>query len=115
MVRGDIYLVELDPARGSESSKNRPAILVSTNALNHSAEHRGRGVVTVVPITANLLHVFPFQVLLPSDDTGLALDSKAQAEQVRSVSTERLVRQIGVVSAEKMRQLDDALRLHLSL
>jgi mRNA interferase MazF len=71
--------------------------------------------VTVIPITANLLHVFPFQVLLPSEDTGLAVDSKAQAEQVRSVSTERLVRRIAVVGAEKMRQVDDALRLHLSL
>ena len=115
MLRGDIFLVELAPVRGSESSKTRPAVLVSSNALNNSAERRGRGVVSIVPITANLLHVFPFQVLLPSDDTGLAIDSKAQAEQIRSVSTERLVRQIGVVSAEKMRQLDDALRLHLSL
>jgi mRNA interferase MazF len=115
MRRGDIYLVELDPARGSESSKTRPAILVSSNALNESAERRGRGVVTVVPITANLRHIFPFQVLLPSDDTSLALDSKAQAEQVRSVSTERLVRRIGAVGAEKLRQVDDALRLHLSL
>jgi mRNA interferase MazF len=115
MLRGDIFLVELDLVRGSESSKTRPAIVVSSNAVNDSAERRGRGVVTVVPITANLRHVFAFQVLLPSDDTGLAVDSKAQAEQVRSVSTERLVRRIGVVGAERMRQVDDALRLHLSL
>jgi mRNA interferase MazF len=115
MLRGDIFLVELDSARGSESSKTRPAVIVSSNALNESVERRGRGVVTVVPITANLRHVFAFQVLLPSEDTGLALNSKAQAEQVRSVSTDRLVRQIGVVGAEKMRQVDDALRLHLTL
>jgi mRNA interferase MazF len=115
MLRGEIFLVELDPVRGSESSKTRPAIVVSSNAVNDSAEHRGRGVVTVVPITANLRHVFAFQVLLPSDDTGLARDSKAQAEQVRSVSTERLVRRIGVVGAERMSQVDDALRLHLSV
>jgi mRNA interferase MazF len=115
MLRGDIFLVEFDPARGSEASKTRPAIVVSSNAVNDSAQRRGRAVVTVVPITANLRHVFPFQVLLPSDDTGLALDSKAQAEQVRSVSTERFVRRIGAVGAERMRQVDDALRLHLSL
>jgi mRNA interferase MazF len=115
MLRGEIFLVELDPVRGSESSKTRPAIVVSSNAVNDSAEHRGRGVVTVVPITANLRHVFAFQVLLPSDDTGLARDSKAQAEQVRSVSTERLVRRIGVVGAERMSQVDEALRLHLSV
>lgn len=114
MLRGDIFLVQLDPARGSESSKTRPAIVVSKNALNESVARRGRGVVTVVPVTANLRHIFAFQVLLPSADTGLALDSKAQAEQVRSISTERLVRQIGVVGAERMRQVDDALRLHLT-
>jgi mRNA interferase MazF len=111
----NILLVELEPVRDSESSKTRPAILVSSNAVNDSDERRGRGVVTVVPITANLRHVFAFQVLLPSDDTGLALDSKTQAEQVRSVPSERLVRRIGAVGAEKMRGLDDALRLHLSL
>jgi mRNA interferase MazF len=115
MLRGDIFLVELDPVRGSESSKTRPAVVVSSNAVNESAARRSRGVVTIVPITANLRHVFAFQVLLTSEDTGLALDSKAQAEQVRSVSTERLVRQIGAVGAEKMRHIDDALRLHLSL
>jgi mRNA interferase MazF len=114
MLRGDIFLVEFDSGRGSESSKTRPAVVVSDNAVNDSVERRGRGVVTVVPITANLRHVFAFQVLLPKDDTGLALDSKAQAEQVRSISTERLVRRIGVVGAERMRQVDDALRLHLS-
>jgi mRNA interferase MazF len=72
-------------------------------------------VVTVVPLTGNLRTVHPFQVLLPSFDTGMAVDSKAQAEQVRAVSTERLVRQIGAVRAERMSELDDALRLHLSL
>jgi mRNA interferase MazF len=48
-------------------------------------------------------------------DSGLPIDSKAQAEQVRSVATERLVRRIGRVNAGRMTELDDALRLHLSL
>ena len=115
MRRGDIYLVELEPALGSESNKTRPAVIVSNNAANDSAVRRGRGVVAVVPLTRNLRNVFAFQVLLLPDDSGLALDSKAQAEQVRAVSTDRLVRQIGTVTAERMGELDDALRLHLSL
>ncbi|MEO7350355.1 MAG: type II toxin-antitoxin system PemK/MazF family toxin [Marmoricola sp.] len=45
-----------------------------------------RGVVTIVPITSRVTHGFPFQVLLPADETGLRVESKAQAEQVRSVS-----------------------------
>jgi mRNA interferase MazF len=76
---------------------------------------RGRGVITIVPITRNLTHVFSFQVLPPKGDSGLPLDSKAQAEQVRPISTERLVRRIGTVSTGRMLELDDALRLYLSL
>ena len=115
MERGDIFLVSLDPAVGSEQRKVRPAVIVSSNAANDSAERRGHGVITVVPITSNITSVFPFQVLLRTSESGLEVDSKAQAEQVRSISTERLVRRLGRVSAERMRQLDDALRLHLTL
>ncbi|MCU1415312.1 MAG: mazF9 [Microbacteriaceae bacterium] len=115
MERGDIFLVSLDPAVGSESNKQSPAVIVSNNAANNSAERRGRGVVTVVPLTTNLASVYPFQVLLRPAESGLPAASKAQAEQVRSVSTERFVRVIGRVSPARMRDLDDALRLHLTL
>jgi mRNA interferase MazF len=113
--RGDIFSIELDPAVGSEPNKTRPAVIVSSNAANDSATRRGRGVITVVPLTGNVRSIHPFQVLLPRFDTGLALDSKARAEQVRPVSTDRLVRQLGTVRDDRMRELDDALRLHLSL
>ena len=115
MERGDIFLVSLDPAVGPEQKRVRPAVIVSSNAANDSADRRGHGVITVVPITSNISSVFPFQVLLRTTESGLPVDSKAQAEQVRSISTERLVRRLGRVSAERMRQLDDALRLHLTL
>ncbi len=71
--------------------------------------------VTIVPLTTTVARVFPFQVLLPADETDLRLDSKAQAEQVRSVSVERLGPVIGRVPTHLMAQLDDALRLHLQL
>jgi mRNA interferase MazF len=113
--RGDVVLVSLDSVVGSEQGKVRPAVIVSSNAANDSASRRGRGVVTVVPITSNIRDVYAFQVLLTQVDSGLPIESKAQAEQVRSVATERVVRQIGRVSVARMRELDDALRLHLSL
>ena len=115
MRRGEIRLVDLEPARGSEARKRRPAVIVSNDGANVTAARLGRGVVTVVPVTSNVDRVFPFQVLLPADDCGLARDSKAQAEQVRSVSVERLTGLVGSVPAPLMRRLDDALRLHLSL
>ena len=59
--------------------------------------------------------IWPFQVLLPSGATGLERDSKAQAEQVRTIATSRIVRPVGRVPAELMGEIDEALRLHLSL
>jgi mRNA interferase MazF len=49
------------------------------------------------------------------DDCGLRRDSKARAEQVRSVAAERLVHRIGVVPVQLLRELDGALRRHLAL
>jgi mRNA interferase MazF len=67
----------------------------------------------VVPVTSNITRVFPFQVLLPAEETGITVDSRAQAEHVRSVSVERLGAVIGRLPTHLMTQLDDALRLHL--
>jgi mRNA interferase MazF len=115
MLRGEIRLVDLDPARGAEANKRRPAVIVSNDAANTTAARLGRGVVTVVPVTSNVERVYPFQVLLPAGIGGLEHDSKAQAEQVRSVATERVGTLLGSVPTAVMRALDDALRLHLSL
>ena len=115
IARGQVYLASLDPAVGSEQRKVRPVVIVSSNAANDSANRRGTGVVTVVPVTSNVTSVYPFQVMLPMEQSGLPAHSKAQAEQVRSVSTTRLVRHIATLPAPLVRQLDDALRLHLSL
>ncbi len=115
MRRGEIWLVEFDPVRGSEANKRRPAVVVSNDRANAAAAQLGRGAVTVVPLTSNVAKVYPFQVLLPPTDTGLSVDSKVQAEQVRTVAVERLSRSIGRVVPERMVHVDDALRLHLDL
>ena len=115
MLRGEIRLVDLDPVRESEADKRRPAVIVSNDRANSIAARLGRGVVTVVPVTSNTDRIFPFQTLLPAQVTGLRQDSKAQAEQVRSISVERLGAVLGRAPADVMARLDDALRLHLQL
>jgi mRNA interferase MazF len=115
MRRGEIVSVTFDPARGSEAAKTRPAVVVSNDAANATAARLGRGVVTVVPVTSNVERVYPFQVLLPASQTGLSRDSKAQAEQVRSVAIERVGQRLGQLPAALITELDRALRLHLSL
>jgi mRNA interferase MazF len=84
MLRGEVRVADLDPARASEADKRRPAILVSNDHANATAARLGRGVVTVVPVTSNIARVFPFQVALPAQVRGLRVDAKAQCEQVRA-------------------------------
>ena len=115
MRRGDIVVIDFEPALGAEADKRRPAIVVSNHGANASAVHLGRGVVAVVPVTTNTSTIHPFQVFLPASATGLRADSKAQAEQVRSVSVERVGARIGSVPTELMVRIDTALRLHLDL
>lgn len=115
MRRSEIRLVNLGPIVGNEAASTRPAAIVSNDGANTTAERLGRGVITVVPITSNINHIYPFQILLPADETGLGIDSKAQAEQVRSVAIERIGGLIGKLPFDLMDRLDDALRLHLGL
>ncbi|MET9658327.1 type II toxin-antitoxin system PemK/MazF family toxin [Streptomyces sp. NPDC006510] len=115
MRRGDIHLVDLEPARGSEANKVRPAVIVSNNAANQSVELNGRGVVTVVPLTSNTARVLTFQVLLGADECRLPRDSKAQCEQIRAVTPDRVLKRVGTVPRQRMAEIDAALRRHLAL
>jgi mRNA interferase MazF len=115
MRRGDIYLVDLEPARGSEANKTRPAVIVSNDAANRAAERTGRGVITVVPLTSNTSRVLAFQVFLAADECDLAKDSKAQCEQVRAITPERVRHRVGGVPRQRMVEVDSALRRHLAL
>jgi mRNA interferase MazF len=115
MRRGEVRLTDLDRARASEADKRRPAIIVSNDRANVTAARLGKGVVTVVPVTSNIARVFAFQVLLPAEASGLRVDSKAQCEQVRSVSVQRLGPVFGQLPPSLMGAVDEALRLHLQL
>jgi mRNA interferase MazF len=115
MRRGDIHLVDFEPSRGSEADKLRPAVIVSNDASNEIVTRLGRGLVTVVPVTTNVRRTYPFQVLLPASRTGLERDSKAQAEQIRAVSVERIRERIGLLPYSLLGRLDQALRVHLDL
>jgi mRNA interferase MazF len=72
-------------------------------------------VITIVPITSNTDRVYPFQVFLPASESGLDRDSKAQAEQVRSLSVTRMGELVGALSPTLLASLNEALRLHLAL
>lgn len=112
MRRGEVYDARLDPAEGSEQAGTRPVIVVSRDAINASSP-----VILVVPCTTFRpgRRVFPSQIVIYAPDGGLAVDSVALGEQVRSLAKSRLGRLRGVLSASVVAQLDNALLIALDL
>ena len=97
--RGEVWWVELDPTRGSEIQKTRPAVVISAKALAWIP------VRIIVPITSWQPHFAsrPTMVFLEATvQNGLTNDSAADALQVRSVATERLTQRLGVITADQL-------------
>jgi mRNA interferase MazF len=108
MRRGEIYYADLSPTVGSEINKRRPALIVSNDANNRAAN-----TVTVLPITSNVSRIYPFEIPLPPKESGLPKPSKAQAQQIRTISKERITGEaLGRLGAAVMRKADNAMRLH---
>ena len=111
MQRGDVYYANLNPTQGAETQKTRPVVIVSNNAANNAS-----ALVTVLPITSNVTRIYPFEVKLPANETGLGKGSKVMAQQVRTLDKGRLGSHLeGKVPAGLMAKIDVALRLHLAL
>ena len=111
MKRGDIVFADLSPTVGSEINKRRPVVIISNEANNRAAN-----TLTVLPITSNTSRVYPFEVFLPTADTGLPKDSKAQAQQIRTISKQRIRGPVkGHIGGGIMEKLEAAIRLHLGL
>jgi mRNA interferase MazF len=111
MKRGEIYYANLSPTVGSEIDKRRPVLVVSNDANNRAAN-----TVTILPITSNVTRVYPFEVLLNPEDSGLPKPSKVQAQQVRTISKQRISSDaVGSLSEEIMQLVNAALKLHLDV
>lgn len=109
--RGDIWLVDLNPVRGSEQRGVRPCLVVSNDVTNEYAP-----TVCVAPFTSNLAgRKFPINVVLERQDTGLKADSLLLCGQIRTVAKGRLLRKLSAVKAERMSDVEKALKLYLNL
>lgn len=108
--RGKIYQVCLDPTIGSEINKTRPALIISNNINNQVAQ-----TVTVIPITSNIEKVYPFETFLPSQESELPEDSKAKCNQIRTIDKKRLVKSLGRISKEKLKDIENSLLIHLGM
>jgi len=93
--RGDIYLVALNPMRGSEIRKTRPCVVVSPDELNAHLR-----TFIVAPLTTGG-HPYPFRVRCSFDGK----DGHVVADQLRAVDRERLVRRLGCLSETTLNEL----------
>ena len=95
MKQGEIWLINLDPAIGAEIKKTRPAIIVNDNVLGRLP------LKIIIPITEwnEKYEIAPWMIKIePDKENKLTKVSAADCFQVRSVSQERFVKQIGKIS-----------------
>ncbi|MGH7573144.1 MAG: type II toxin-antitoxin system PemK/MazF family toxin [Gemmatimonadota bacterium] len=113
--RWELFWVDLEPRVGSEQGdERRPALVISNDGFNAHFE-----VVTVIPLTrarGKKRRAYPFEVLLPGGIAGNAEDSIAMPQQIRTISRERLLKPIGVLSDPQLQtQIESRLLEHLGI
>lgn len=108
--RAEIYWANLSPSIGSEIDKKRPVLIVSNDVNNEFAD-----TVTILPITSSVGKVYPFEVFIPAGVGGLQTDSKAKANQIRTIDKQRLLNKIGVLDNVLMEEVNKAMMLQLAI
>ena len=106
MKQGEIWLVNLDPTLGAEMKKTRPALIINDNVLGKLP------LKIIIPITDWKEHysIVPWMIKIePSSNNGLSKISSADCFQVRSISQERLVKNLGYASAEEIDKVKDGI------
>lgn len=107
--RGEIWLVNWNPSRGSEQAGRRPALVIQNNIGNENAA------TTIVAAISSSLKLYPMNVLIEPDESGLQKTSIVNTSQILTVSKLRLEKKLGKLGRGKMEQVDKAIKLSLSL
>ena len=110
IMRGEIYIADLDPVVGSEQGGERPVLIIQNNLGNkHSPT------VIVLAITSRFHKKRHLPTHVPIESGDLSKDSIALAEQVRTLDKSRLIHYVGRASRETMEFVDDALKVSMGV
>jgi mRNA interferase MazF len=110
ILKGEIYWASLNPTIGSEIAKTRPVLIVSNDINNEFA-----ATVSILPITSTTAKIYPFEVFLPKGEGNLINDSKAKANQIRTIDKQRIGGKIGTISTTRLAEIEQAILTHLGI
>ncbi len=108
-VRGEVWLVNWNPARGSEQAGKRPALVIQNDIGNEKAS------TTIVAAVSGSVKLYPMNVKIDPPEGGLERSSIVKTSQILTVSKERLEKRLGQISAKKMEEINRAIKLSLDL
>ena len=110
--RGEIWLLDWSPARGTEQAGFRPALIIQTDAANSNPGYPN----TIVLAVSTKGKPVPFHIALkPSRRNGLTEESFVKCEQVLTVAKDRLARKLGAIGEGDLQQINRAVRLVLDV
>jgi mRNA interferase MazF len=110
MKRGDIYSVNWEPSISGEPAYSRPGVILTNNTANERLPH-----LMLAPLTTNVTHLYPFDVLLPLGSCGLLEVSKVQLNYIRGMNRTRLGAYLGSIPSDLMLEINEKLKNHLDL
>lgn len=110
IVRGEVWLLDLNPTLGREQAGTRPALVISDNIFNRGPAD----LVIVVPITSQKKNIRS-HIHISKGEAGLTLDSYAKCEDIRSVSKQRFIRRFGSLEAATLGSVEEILRFLMKL
>jgi mRNA interferase MazF len=107
--RGEIWLVNFNPGRGSEQKGIRPALVVQNDTGNTYAA------TTIIAAITTTIKEFPVTVVVPSGEGGLRQRSMVNLAQLLTIDKGRLQKRLGTLSEVVMEKVDEAIRISLDV
>ncbi len=107
--RGEVWLVNWNPARGSEQAGRRPALVIQNDIGNEKAP------TTIIAAISSSVKIYPMNVQINPPEGGLDHPSIIKTSQILTISKERLEKRLGQISDDSLNEVDMAIKLSLAL